>query len=68
MNSHFKPWMWAGFAVIFLGLLPVWPVSGMVWGLPVWAILAVAMSVVFSGFIVLVIHKAWPDTDGDGNG
>ncbi|UCD12105.1 MAG: hypothetical protein JSU88_03185 [Nitrospinaceae bacterium] len=58
-----RPWVWAGFALLLAGLLPVWPIEGWWWGIPGWAVFAVLMSVATSAFTVFVLLKGWRDDD-----
>ncbi len=61
--SPFKPWVWGAFALLFLGALPVWPIHGSLFGLPLWALMAVAMSAVLSLFTAWVALNLWKDPE-----
>ncbi len=58
-----RPWVWAGFALLLAGLIPVWPIEGWWWGIPGWAVLAVLMSAATSAFTIFVLIKGWRDPD-----
>lgn len=60
-----KPWVWVGFGLLFAALIPVWPIAGSWWGIPAWAVFAVAASVVTSAFTAFVILRVWRDDAGN---
>lgn len=55
------PWVWVGFALLFAALIPVWPIPGNWWGIPAWAVFAVAASALTSAFTAFVIFRVWKD-------
>ena len=57
-----KPWVWAGFALLFAGLIPIWPITGNWWGIPAWAVFAVGVSALTSVFTAFVILRVWKDS------
>jgi len=61
-----RPWVWAGFALLLAGLVPVWPIESWWWGIPGWAVFAVFMSLATSGFTIFVLFRGWRDGDGQG--
>jgi fatty acid desaturase len=63
-----KPWVWVGFILLFAGLIPVWPIAGFWWGIPAWAVFAVAVSAATSVFTAFVILRVWKDTGKPGLG
>lgn len=63
-----KPWIWAVFALLFAALIPVWPISGHWWGVPAWAVFAVAISALTSAFTAFVILRVWKDSKEAGSG
>jgi fatty acid desaturase len=58
-----KPWVWAGYALLFFALLPIWPIPGNWWGVPAWAVFAVLVSALTSVFTAFVILGVWKDSD-----
>jgi len=56
-----KPWVWLVLAILLAGMIPVWPVTGSLWGIPSWAVLAVFVSFLTSVFILYVILFVWRD-------
>ncbi len=58
-----KPWVWVGYALLFLALLPIWPITGNWWGIPAWAVFAVLVSALTSVFTAFVILRVWKDSD-----
>ena len=60
-----KLWVWVVFIVLLAAMPPVWPVSGTIFGIPTWAIGAVAVSCATSGFICYVIFKVWHDPNDE---
>jgi len=60
-----KPWVWVGFGLLFAALIPVWPIAGNWWGIPAWAVFAVATSAVTSAFTAFVILRVWRDDAGN---
>jgi fatty acid desaturase len=58
-----KPWVWLVLVILLAGMLPIWPVTGSVWGFPSWAVLAVFFSFLTSLFILYVILFVWRDPD-----
>ena len=61
-----KPWVWTVFIFLIAAMLPVWPVSGTLWGLPAWAVFAVFVSALTSAFIAYVVIFVWRDNDEGG--
>ena len=59
------PWVWVVFAILFAGILPLWPVTGTWLGLPAWAVFAVVMSFMVSVFTAYVILRVWQDLSDD---
>lgn len=60
-----KPWVWIIFTLLFVGMLPLWPVKGTWLGLPAWAVLAIVMSFMTSLFTAYVILQVWQDPGND---
>jgi fatty acid desaturase len=60
-----KPWVWLVLAILLAGMVPVWPVTGSLWGFPNWAVLAVFVSFLTSVFILYVILFVWHDPGDD---
>ncbi|MGV7220397.1 MAG: hypothetical protein ACQ9MH_02580 [Nitrospinales bacterium] len=60
-----KPWVWFVLAILLAGMIPVWPVTGSLWGFPTWALLAVFVSFLTSAFILYVILFVWHDPGDD---
>ena len=60
-----KPWVWLVLASLLAGMIPVWPVTGRLWGFPSWAVLAVFVSFLTSVFILYVILFVWRDPGDD---
>ena len=58
-----KPWVWLALICLLAGMIPVWPVSGSLWGFPSWAVLAVLVSLLASIFIFYVIMFVWRDPE-----
>jgi len=54
-----------GFGLLFAALIPVWPIAGNWWGIPAWAVFAVATSAVTSAFTAFVILRVWRDDAGN---
>lgn len=54
---------WVIGLLLFLALLPIWPVEGLWLGLPAWAVLAVTASGAMSLFIAWWIKHHWPVDD-----
>ena len=63
-----KLWVWIVFALLFGGMLPLWPIPGAWFGLPAWAIFAVVMSFMVSLFTAYVILQVWQDSDDETSG
>ena len=62
-----KPWIWFVLAILLAGMIPVWPVTGSLWGFPNWVLLAVFFSFLTSVFILYVILFVWRDPGDDNN-
>jgi len=68
-----KPRVWAVFGLLFLALLPIWPLHGNWGGLPAWAVFTVGVSFLVSLFTTWVIFRVWrdpgeaPASSGEGN-
>lgn len=69
-----QPWVWVGFGLLFAAAIPIWPIPGDWWGIPAWAVFAVAVSALTSAFTAFVIFRVWRDPkttvssrDDDGN-
>lgn len=60
-----KPWVWVGFGLLFAALIPIWPITGSWWGIPAWAVFAVATSAATSAFTAFVILRVWRDDAGN---
>lgn len=60
-----KLWVWVAFVFIIAGMLPVWPISGSLWGIPAWAAFAIFISAVASVFIAFVVLFVWRDPGED---
>ena len=60
-----KRWVWITYILLLSGMLPVWPVRGIWFGLPAWALLAVFMSLIVSVFTAYVILKVWQEPGDD---
>lgn len=62
--------VWLGFLVIFILLNPWYFPSGgepvLIYGVPLWALIIILMSIVLSLYITYVIHYHW-DTEDDEN-
>ncbi|SDK87043.1 hypothetical protein [Lacicoccus qingdaonensis] len=60
--------VWIGFLIIFILLNPWYFPSGgepvLIFGVPLWALVIILMSIVLSLYITYVIHFHW-DTDED---
>ena len=56
-------WVRFGIIIIFLAMLPVWPITGNWFGIPAWAVFAVLVSILTSLFTAFVIVRAWHDPD-----
>jgi len=54
-----------GIVCLLVLLVPVWPVSGSLWGFPAWAVFAVLASLLTSVFIAWVVLAVWRDPDSD---
>ncbi len=60
-----QPWVWVVFALLLVALIPIWPITGSWWGIPSWAVFAVAVSAVTSVFTAFVILRVWRDNAGN---
>jgi len=58
-----KPWVWLALVCLLAGMVPVWPISGSLWGIPGWAVFAVIVSVLASMFIMYVVLFVWRDPE-----
>ena len=62
--------VWLGFLVIFILLNPWYFPSGgepvLIYGVPLWALIIILMSIVLSLYITYVIHYHW-NTEDDEN-
>ena len=56
-------WVRVGIFILFLAMLPVWPITGNWFGIPAWAVFAVLVSILTSLFTAFVIVRAWHDPD-----
>ena len=59
-------WVRFGIFILFLGMLPVWPITGNWFGIPAWALFAVLVSILTSLFVAVVILRVWQDPDDQG--
>ncbi len=55
------PWVGIGFLILFLAMIPVWPIQGNWFGIPAWAAFALLVSVFTSLFTAYVILSVWQD-------
>ena len=64
------PWVGIGILALFLGMTPIWPITGNWFGVPAWAVFALLVSILTSLFVAVVILRVWqdPDDQGDHNG
>ena len=60
-----KLWVWVAFVFLIAAMLPVWPISGSLWGIPAWVVFAVFVSAVASAFIAYVVLFVWRDPGED---
>lgn len=64
--------IWLGFLVIFIMLNPWYFPSGgepvLIYGVPLWAVIIILMSVVLSLYITYVIHYHWDTLDEEETG
>ncbi|MZG54155.1 MAG: hypothetical protein F3743_00775 [Nitrospinae bacterium] len=58
-----KPWVGFGIFILFLAMVPVWPITGNWFGIPAWAVFAVSVSILASLFTAFVIVRVWRDPD-----
>ena len=56
-------WVRFGIFILFLAMLPVWPITGNWFGIPAWAVFAVLVSIFTSLFTAFVIFRVWHDPD-----
>ena len=56
-------WVRFGIFILFLAMLPVWPITGNWFGIPAWAVFAVLVSILTSLFTAFVIVQVWHDPD-----
>ena len=56
-------WVRVGIFILFLAMLPVWPITGNWFGIPAWAVFAVLVSILTSLFTAFVIVQVWHDPD-----
>jgi hypothetical protein len=54
-----------GIVLLLVLLVPIWPLSGSLWGFPAWAVFAVFASLLTSGFISWVVLAVWRDPDNN---
>jgi len=52
-----------GFVLLLALLVPVWPLSGTLWGVPSWAVFSVFAGLLTSIFIAWVVLFVWRDSD-----
>ncbi|MBC8283359.1 MAG: hypothetical protein H8E32_06055 [Nitrospinae bacterium] len=60
------PWVGIGIFILFLAMLPIWPLTGSWFGVPSWAAFALFISLLTSIFIAYVILRVWQDPDDEG--
>mgnify|MGYP003967277593 CR=1 FL=1 len=60
------PWVRFGIFILFLAIIPIWPISGNWVGIPAWAVFALLISILTSLFIAFVILRVWRDPEDDG--
>ena len=56
-------WVRFGIIILFLAMVPVWPITGNWFGIPAWAVFAVLVSILTSLFTAFVIVRVWHDPD-----
>ena len=56
-------WVRFGIFILFLAMIPVWPITGNWFGIPAWAVFAVLVSILTSLFTAFVIGRVWHDPD-----
>jgi hypothetical protein len=56
-----KPVIGSVFVLLFVALVPVWPLSGDWWQVPAWAVFALFASILLSVFTAYVILRIWHD-------
>jgi hypothetical protein len=56
-------WIWYVYLVLFLAILPLWPTSGLIFGLPTWAVLSVVGGATISLFTIYVLLYVWRDEE-----
>ncbi len=63
-----QPWVWVGFLLLCAGAVPVWPVAGLWWGLPAWAVVSVGAVFLLAAFTAWVTLRVWKDPDEPSSG
>ncbi len=58
-------WVWVVYLLLLLAALPIWPLSGMIWGLPSWVVVNVFVAALTGGFTIYVLLKVWRDSEED---
>ena len=56
-------WVRFGIFILFLAMVPVWPITGNWFVIPAWAVLAVLVSILTSLFTAFAIVRVWHDPD-----
>jgi uncharacterized membrane protein (DUF485 family) len=64
------PWIWVCLVLIVVfsvpWYLPKTAVNPIILGFPLWAFIALIMSVVLSGFLSYVVNRYWDDSEEEG--
>lgn len=58
-----KPVIGSIFVLLFVALVPVWPLGGDWWEVPAWAVFALFASIFLSVFTAYVILRIWHDPE-----
>jgi len=58
-------WVWSVYLILFIIILPIWPVTGLTFGLPSWVVLTVLGGVAISLFTLYVLTFIWKEEDPD---
>jgi len=59
------PWVWCVYLVLFIAILPLWPINGLILGLPAWTVLTVVAGAIISLFTIYVLLFVWRDNEED---
>lgn len=57
------PWVWCVYLILFIAILPLWPVEGLILGLPSWAVLTILGGGVIALFTIYVLLFVWRDDE-----